>query len=176
MKKSQIKKIMKLGKGNVWITIVLLIAVGIFTYYQKNQPLPSDSGVALSKCTDGDTAHFYINGEDTTVRFLGIDTPETVKANTPEQPFGKEASNYTCNFLTNAKEIQIEYEESDKIDKYGRTLGWIFVDGILLQTQLVKEGLAEVKYLKDSYKYANELKAAEKEAQLNRRNIWADEN
>lgn len=174
MKKKQIKKIMKLGKGNIYVTLILLLVIGIFTYYQ--QTFSSKDIVTLAKCTDGDTAHFYINGEDTTVRFLGIDTPETVKANTPEQPFGKEASNYTCNFLTSAKEIQIEYEESDKIDKYGRTLGWIFVDGILLQTQLVKEGLAEVKYLKDSYKYANELKAAEKEAQLNKRNIWADEN
>lgn len=174
MKKKQIKKIMKLGKGNIYVTLILLLVIGIFTYYQ--QTFSSKDIVTLEKCTDGDTAHFYINGEDTTVRFLGIDTPETVKANTLEQPFGKEASNYTCNFLTSAKEIQIEYEESDKIDKYGRTLGWIFVDGILLQTQLVKEGLAEVKYLKDSYKYANELKAAEKEAQLNKRNIWADEN
>ena len=173
MKKSQIKKIMKLGKGNIFITIILLIAIGIFTYYQKNQPLPSDGSVTLAKCTDGDTAHFYINGEDTTVRFLGIDTPETVKPNTPEQPFGKEASNYTCNFLTNAKEIRIEYEESNKTDKYGRSLGWIFVDGVLLQTQLVKEGLAEVKYLEDHYKYANELKIAEKEAKANSLGIWS---
>ncbi len=173
MKKSQLKKLLRIGKGNVYITIATLLCVGIITLYQQYKPLSSDS-ITLSKCTDGDTAHFYINGVDTTVRFLGIDTPETVKANTPVQPFGKEASNYTCNALTQAKEIRIEYEEDNRTDKYGRSLGWIFIDDVLLQKELVSQGLAEVKYLNDNYKYANELKQAEKEAKSNKLGIWSN--
>ncbi len=172
MKKNQLKKLLRIGKGNVYVTIALLFCIGVFTFYKQNQPLSNDV-ISLSKCTDGDTAHFNINGNDTKVRFLGIDTPETVKANTPVQPFGKEASNYTCNALTQAKEIRIEYEDSNKVDKYGRSLGWIFVDDVLLQSELVRQGLAEVKYLEDTYKYATELKQAEKEAKMNQLGIWS---
>ena len=66
---------------------------------KKLQPL-EQKGVKLTKCTDGDTAHFMIDGQDTTVRFLAIDTPETKKPNTPVQPYGKEASRYTCLLYT----------------------------------------------------------------------------
>ena len=58
--------------------------------------------VTLSKCTDGDTAHFIIKGKDTTVRFLAINAPEYTKE---KEPYGKEASAYVCDALTNAKTI-----------------------------------------------------------------------
>lgn len=129
--------------------------------------------VTLSKCVDGDTAWFYLNNEEIKTRFLAIDTPESTNE---KEPFGKEASNFTCEFLKNAKKIEIEYDKnSDKLDKYDRHLVWVFVDNVLLQEKLIENGLAEVKYLYDEYKYTNTLKEKEKIAKEKELNIWKNE-
>lgn len=130
--------------------------------------------VTLSKCVDGDTAKFLINGKIYSTRFLAIDTPETVKPNTPVQPYGKAASNYTCKSLKNAKKIILEYDKnSTKEDKYGRRLAWIFVDDQLLQKKLISKGYAKVAYLYGNYRYTDLLKNAEKNAKLNSVGIWS---
>lgn len=129
--------------------------------------------VEFSKCTDGDTAHFLIDGKDTTVRFLAIDTPEYTKE---KEPYGKEASDYTCLAITNAKNIELEYDDGSQVsDKYGRVLAWVFVDGTLLQKQLIEEGLAEVAYVYGDYAYTVELEEAQEQAKQKRINIWSDE-
>lgn len=99
--------------------------------------------VKYSESVDGDTAKFKLDEEIITVRFLGIDTPETVHPSLGEQPYGKEASNYTKEKLQNANKIELEYDSnSSKTDKYGRHLAWIWVDDSLLQEELIREGLA----------------------------------
>lgn len=129
--------------------------------------------VEFRKCTDGDTAHFLIDDEDVTVRFLAIDTPEYT---TKKDRFGKEASEFTCQALKNADVIELEYDDgSQKTDKYGRALAWVFVDGALLQKQLVSEGLAKVAYLYGDYAYTDELYAAQDSAKQDKLNIWSDE-
>ena len=138
---------------------------------KKLQPLEQE-GVKLTKCIDGDTAHFMIDGQDTTVRFLAIDTPATKTPNTPVQPYGKEASRYTCDALSSAKEIRLEYEK-EKDDKYGRCLAWVFVDDELLQEQLIQKGYAKVAYLYGDYKYTGRLQEAEKKAKAERLGIWS---
>lgn len=126
--------------------------------------------VTLLKCVDGDTAHFKRGNQDLKVRFLAINTPEST---TKKEFYGKEASNYVCNKLTNATKIELEYDsKSDKLDKYGRTLAWIIVDNENLQLDLVKNGYAEVKYIYGDYKYLNELKSLEKEAKAKKIGMW----
>lgn len=121
--------------------------------------------VTLSKCVDGDTAKFIINNKEETVRFLAVDTPETKHPTKGEEPYGKEASDYTCNRLKEGNKIELEYDDnSTKTDKYNRYLAWVFVDDNLLQAELVKNGLAEVAYLYGDYKYTDLLKDYEQTA------------
>ncbi len=124
-------------------------------------------------CVDGDTAVFNINGENLKFRFLAIDTPETVHPTKKEEAFGKNASEYTCNKIKNGKKIEIEYED-EKLDKYNRNLGWIWVDDSLLQEELIKVGYAEVAYIYGNYKYTSKLCETQKEAIENGYGIWAD--
>ena len=131
--------------------------------------------VKLSKCVDGDTARFIIAGKEYSTRFLAIDTPETKHPKKKVEPYGKEASNYTCNSLENAKKIVLEYDKnSTKEDKYGRRLAWVFVDGELLQEKLVKKGYAKVAYLYGDYKYTEELKKVEKNAKNKKFGVWSN--
>ena len=69
--------------------------------------------VTLDKCVDGDTANFKTStGTVYKTRFLAVDTPETVHPTKEVEAYGKEASNYTCETLTNAKEIKLEYDDN----------------------------------------------------------------
>ena len=125
--------------------------------------------VTLAKCIDGDTARFLLNNEEIKVRFIGIDTPELNK-----DEYATEASNYTCNKLKNANKIELEYD-INKIDKYGRTLAYIFVDDKLLEEQLLKNGLGKVKYINKKYKYYDKLVDAENKAIENKKGIYSNE-
>ncbi len=71
---------------------------------------------------DGDTFIANQNGKEIKVRLIGVDTPETVKPNTPVQPFGKKTPNYSKKTLTN--QDHLEYDK-EKQDRYGRTLAYV---------------------------------------------------
>lgn len=151
----------------IWIIFIFFIGI--------NSVLASEKyTVTLNKCVDGDTAYFNLNEEVIKTRFLAIDTPESTNE---IEEYGKEASNFTCNALTNAKKIEIEYDEnSDKTDKYKRDLVWVFVDDVLLQETLLKEGLAEVKYLYGDYAYTAHLQEVEATAKAAKIKLWSDSN
>ncbi|MCI5702142.1 MAG: thermonuclease family protein [Erysipelotrichaceae bacterium] len=134
--------------------------------------------VKLSKCVDGDTAKFIMeDGSVKTARFLAIDTPESVHPKKEVEAYGKEASEFTCNLLTNAKSLKVEYDKaSEKTDKYGRILVWVYADDKLVQETLLEEGYAKVAYLYASYEYTDHLKSVESIAKSKKLRIWSDEN
>lgn len=152
--------------------VILLAVVGIGV---KEVVLPNESieGVQLVGCVDGDTSKLKIDGQTETVRFLAIDTPETKHPNKGVEPFGKEASDYTCDALKNANVIRVEFDlNSNQRDKYDRLLAWIFVDDKLLQEELLNNGLAKIAYLYGDYSYMDQLYKAEQSAQVNNLGIW----
>ena len=148
------------------ILIISLFFINIDFVYAKET-------VKYAACVDGDTIKVFINDEEKTVRLLAIDTPESVKPDTEVEYYGKEASEYTCKKIKKAKNIELEYDEnSDKVDKYDRLLAWVFVDGKLLQTDLVEKGYAEVAYLYNDYKYTDILKEKQELASAKNIGIW----
>ena len=131
--------------------------------------------VKLDKCIDGDTARFFINGESKTVRFLSINAPEIAHDDIKEEFYGVESSEYACKLLSRASSIKLQYDpKSDKVDKYDRVLAWVYVDGELLQKELVSKGYAEVKYVYDDYLYSNELKELENISKEKKLGMWSN--
>ena len=75
--------------------------------------------------------------------------------------------------LSEGENIVLEYDpESDRYDKYGRLLAWIWIDGSLLQEELVANGYAKVEYIYGNYKYLDILENAEDKAKELRLGIW----
>lgn len=147
-------------KKKLYMLITILCM--LLTLYPTSIFALAKREVKLSKCVDGDTARFILNKEEIKARFLAIDTPESVHPTKGVEPYGKEASEYTCNALKNAKKITIEYDsDSDKTDKYKRHLVWVYVDDVLLQKTLIEKGYAKVAYLYGKYQYTDELKETE---------------
>jgi micrococcal nuclease len=96
----------------------------MFEYYVKK----------VTKVVDGDTIDVEIDlGFDISfssrVRLAGIDTPESRTTDKMEKALGLEAKAYLKKSIDSAKTIVIKTEKMDSSEKYGRILGWVFLDG-----------------------------------------------
>ena len=95
----------------------------------------------VTRVTDGDTVKVVNDGIKTTIRLVGIDAPETSKKkNQPGQPFSRKSTQYLASLVLN-KSVEVKSYGSDR---YGRTLGVVFVSGKNMNLEMVKAGLAEV--------------------------------
>mgnify|MGYP001410238611 FL=1 len=109
--------------------------------------------VTINRIVDGDTAKvdidlgFGIVYSNQTIRFWGIDTPESRTRDLEEKYYGKLASQYVKDRLVVGEKYQMR-TEIDK-GKYGRILGEFFIDGVSLNQQMIEENMA-VKYMGQS--------------------------
>lgn len=133
--------------------------------------------VELAQPSDGDTIAVFYNGNREIVRFLLVDSPETSHPRLGEQPYGKEAKEFTKNLVENARKIELEFDIGLQRDKYGRLLAYTYVDGNLVQEELLKNGLARVAYIyPPNTRYVDQFNTIQKEAQQKGIGIWEIEN
>jgi micrococcal nuclease len=111
----------------------------MFTYYVKE----------VKKVVDGDTIDADIDlGFDISfssrVRLAGIDTPESRTTDKLEKQLGLESKAYLKNAIDSAKTVVIKTEKMDSSEKYGRILGWVFLDGseVSINQKMIDEGYA----------------------------------
>ncbi len=129
----------------------------------------------VDRVVDGDTIVVLINGQDKTVRFVGMDTPETVDPKRPVGCYGKEASNETKSLLT-GKMVILQKDVSDT-DKYKRLLRYIYLplpDGqtLFVNDFLVREGYAKVLTYPPDTKYDAQFKQAQEFAKQAKKGLW----
>lgn len=152
-----------------------IVIICLLSFILTSINLDNKKTVFLSTCVDGDTAKFIIDGEIKSVRFLAIDTPESVHPTIADEPFGEIASAFTCESLREAQTITLEYETSTTTDKYNRVLAWVFIDDVLLQGKIIDLGYGEVAYLYGDYKYTALLQEKEAIAKANKVGLWYNE-
>lgn len=158
-----------MNKRKIILNILVILILFAYIILNKTQNVY----VTYFSCIDGDTAKFIVDGNVEVIRFLAVDTPESVHPTKKDEYYGKEASDYTCNLIKNAKQIKLEFDNnSDSEDKYGRLLAWVFVDNELLQSKLVIGGYAKVAYLYADYKYTDVLLKYQADAKQKRLGIW----
>lgn len=129
-------------------------------------PRATDDGLYLvDRVIDGDTI-VLANGER--VRYVGIDAPE--ERPTPE-PFAREATALNRR-LVEARQVRLLMGRTDR-DRYGRLLRYVMVEGILVEAELVREGLARAREYEPGQPFARCQAALEQEARAERRGLWA---
>ena len=122
----------------------------------------------VSRVVDGDTIELE-NGQR--VRYIGIDTPETVDPRKPVQCFGKEASVKNKELLE-GKTVSLEKDVSET-DKFGRLLRYVFVSDVFVNDYLVRQGFAHSSSYPPDIKYQDQFVSAQKEAQEENRGLWS---
>ncbi|MBA7714070.1 hypothetical protein ES703_123084 [subsurface metagenome] len=125
----------------------------------------------VTRVIDGDTIEVDIDGTSYKVRYIGIDTPELDDKRAEYCALAQEATRYNRQ-LVEGETIRLEKDVSE-VDKYGRLLRYVYVDDILVNAELVRQGLAWAKAYEPDTKYQDYLVELEAEARQARRGIWA---
>ena len=125
------------------------------------------------RAVDGDTIRVNRNGEEIVIRFIGLDTPETVAPDRPVECFGPEASARTKE-LVEGGQVWLEYDEASGLtDKYDRTLAFVWLDRqTMLNELLIAEGYAEEVTYTDGYAHQRDFQDAERAAQSAGIGLW----
>ena len=187
--------LIKLGPKKLIILLVVVVALyfinGDLSFLGLGENQNSDENSAsnfdivqgtVARIVDGDTAVIIVGNEERRVRFLGVDTPETVHPNKPVQFYGKEASSFTKNTLT-GKKVWLEYD-ANPTDRYNRHLAYIWtvkpnninestIRRDMFNARLLLDGYAKTMIIKPNTRYASLFGKFQDEAKNSRKGLWS---
>lgn len=173
-----------LGKRNFTLLVTLVVSLvlallqqlgwldAILRAAEVNQP----GTYAISQYVDGDTITVDMNGKTEKVRFIGIDTPETHKPNTPVQCYGPAAAAHTKTIISQAGgRVRLAADPlGTNRDRYNRLLRYVYLpDGTLVNELNIRQGYAFY-YPYFPFTKKPQFAAAQAEAQKAHRGLWGN--
>ncbi len=127
---------------------------------------------SVDRVVDGDTAKVWVDGKSEYVRYIGIDTPESVKEDSPVECFGQEASSFNEQLLARNDQVRLEFDR-ERRDQYGRLLAYVYSGPTLLQAELLREGYATTLEIPPNTSRARQFAKLESEARETGRGGWS---
>ena len=128
------------------------------------------STARVQRVVDGDTI-VLAGGER--VRYIGMDTPESVKPGTPVQCFAKAAARENER-LIGGQEVRLRYD-AERRDRYGRLLAYVYRagDGLFVNAELVRLGYARTLTIPPDVAHADEFRRLARAARAAGRGLWS---
>jgi micrococcal nuclease len=121
---------------------------------------PRDAFLAtVERVVDGDTLVARRDGQRVRVRLIGIDAPESVQPDAPVECFGPESARALADLVPPGTRVTAAYQGVPEHDQYGRELWDMWVDGRLVQAELVSRGTARARVYRPQAQYAELLRA-----------------
>jgi micrococcal nuclease len=162
------------GRGSV--LLLLLVAVVLLRPWESWDELGGEasSGSAqayVTRVVDGDTVEVQLNGSEEDVRYIGVDTPETVKPGAPVDCFGPQASTFNHR-LVERRRVRLVFGEEQR-DQYGRLLAYVYLGDRFVNAELVRRGLARTLTIPPNDRFAERLKRLEIAAARAGRGLWS---
>ena len=149
---------------------VALAALVIGRGHDASQPAHSLRGQVL-RVVDGDTIKVRLDGGRTErVRYIGIDTPESVKPNTPVQCFAKKASHFNTS-LVSGRAVTLRTDAEER-DRYGRLLAYVYAGGRFVNRELVARGFARTLTIPPNVAHADEFAGLARRAREAGMGLW----
>lgn len=135
-------------------------------------PRKTRASALVTRVVDGDTAEMEIEGfggeED--VRFIGVDTPESVTPDQPVECYGPEASDFTRN-LIEGRRVRLEFGAEQR-DRFGRLLAYVYIGEKFLNKELVSQGYARTLEIAPNTDFAGLFARIEQDAANAGRGLW----
>lgn len=161
--------------SSVIIGIILLVGqhYGWFDSLKQTAQITQPGLYRVTRFDDGDTIAVNMNGVNETVRFIGVDTPETHDPRKAVQCFGQAAAAFTKQLIDN-NPVRLEADPlNTNRDRYGRLLRYVYLsDGTLINAEIIKQGYGFA-YLSFPVTKADEFRTYEKEAREANRGLWS---
>ncbi|MBU6334390.1 MAG: thermonuclease family protein [Chloroflexi bacterium] len=128
----------------------------------------------VSRVIDGDTIDVAVGGDTVRIRLIGVDTPESVHPSKPVECYGREASAFLRE-LVQGRAVSLEIDPSqDEVDRYGRWLRYIWLDGgTLVNREIIARGYGFEYTFRTPHAYRDEFRAAEAQARDAGLGMWA---
>ena len=164
-----------MGNGrNLGSVALLLIAAAVLLrpWEEIGQPgpEPASARVYVVRAVDGDTIEVRIGAELEDVRYIGVDTPETVKPGTPVQCFGHRASQFN-HHLVEHRHLRLVFGV-ERRDVYGRLLAYAYIGHRFVNAALVRRGLARTLAIPPNTRYQAVFRRLELKAARTGRGLW----
>lgn len=136
---------------------------------------PASPGAAsatayVMRAIDGDTIEVRLDGRSEDVRYIGVDTPETVKPGTPVQCFGERASRFDRRLVTHRR-VRLVFGV-ERRDVYGRLLAYVYLRGRLVNAELVRRGFARTLTIAPNDRFAERFERLQTAAARAGRGLW----
>jgi micrococcal nuclease len=131
---------------------------------------PRSASAYVTRVVDGDTVEVRLDGEIEDVRYIGVDTPETVKPGAPVECFGTQASNFN-HALVERRRVRLVFGV-ERRDPYDRLLAYVYLGDRFVNAELVRRGLAETLTIPPNDRFAERLKRLEIAAARAGRGLW----
>ena len=161
---------MRSGIGSaVLLLLVALVLARPWEGLWRDEPPPRATAL-VTRVVDGDTVEVALDGGEEDVRYIGVDTPETVKPETPVQCFGPQASAFNHR-LVEGRRVRLVFGE-ERRDVYGRLLAYVYLDGRFVNAELLRRGLARTLTIPPNDRFADRFKRLEIAAARAGRGLW----
>lgn len=136
--------------------------------------VPGGSATArVARVVDGDTIAVEIDGRAERVRYIGVDTPETVKPNAPVECWGPAASALNRRLVAVGADVRLRFDRELR-DRYDRLLAYVYRDGdgLFVNARLVRDGAARTLSISPNTTHARELAGLQASARAAGRGLW----
>jgi micrococcal nuclease len=132
-----------------------------------------DVSARVVRVVDGDTIVVSIDHREDRVRYIGIDTPESVKPGTPVQCYAKRASAENKRLVA-GRQVRL-VSDAEARDRYGRRLAYVYRsgDGLLVNLELARAGYAKPLTIAPNVAHADEIATAANAARRAGRGLWS---
>ena len=144
------------SKSIFYVVFLLVVVLLVFTFLIRQK------GLRVREVIDGDTV-ILSNGEE--VRYIGIDTPEE------SEPYFGEAKEFNRK-MVEGKRVFLEYDD-ERRDKYFRILAYVWVESLLVNAELIKQGLAWVYSFRSNLRYRDYFVSLQKKAREKKIGVWS---
>jgi micrococcal nuclease len=156
--------------------VVLAVAAYTATAGDDSGGSPDREGARVGRVVrvvDGDTIHVQVGGTRETVRYVGVDTPESVKPGTPVQCFAKRASAFNHRFVE-GEQVRLVLDAEPR-DRYGRLLAYVYRvrDGRFVNAALVRRGYAQPLTIPPNVAHAEDFRRLAATARRAGRGLWS---
>src|SRR5260221_6348394 len=131
---------------------------------------PGGARAFVTRAVDGDTIEARIDGRLEDVRYIGVDTPETVKPGTPVQCYGPRASRFDHS-LVEHRRVRLVFGV-ERRDVYDRLLAYVYLGRRFVNAELVRRGLARTLTIPPNDRYAGLFRRLELRAARAGRGLW----